>query len=115
MKKKKIEIGDQLPSTIPVVEDKSLKTQYQVSFVPVEAMEVDPAPAAVTSPVKKNRTASFANAESSPGQILDTPQSVRRGARHCTCQPGGRGRHLAVRGRGCVLFDVLSLELRLRQ
>ena len=32
-----------VPSTIPVVEDKSLKTQYQVSYVPVEAMEVDPA------------------------------------------------------------------------
>ena len=30
------------PSTIPVVEDKSLKTQYQVSYVPLEAMEVDP-------------------------------------------------------------------------
>ena len=27
-----------VPSTIPVVEDKSLKTQYQVSYVPVEAM-----------------------------------------------------------------------------
>ena len=25
------------------MEDKSLKTQYQVSYVPVEAMEVDPA------------------------------------------------------------------------
>ena len=26
-----------VPSTIPVVEDKSLETQYQVSYVPVEA------------------------------------------------------------------------------
>ena len=32
-----------MPSTIDVVENKSLKTQYQVSYVPVEAMEVDPA------------------------------------------------------------------------
>ena len=31
------------PSTFSVVEDKSLKTQYQVSYVQVEAMEVDPA------------------------------------------------------------------------
>ena len=99
-----------MPSTIPVVEDKSLKTQYQVSFVPVEAMDVDPTPAAVTSPVMKNRTTSFANAESSPSQILDTLQSVCRGARLCTRQPGGRGRQPAVRGRVCLLFDVLSLE-----
>ena len=27
-----------VPSTIPAVEDKSLKTQYQVTFVPVKAM-----------------------------------------------------------------------------
>ena len=39
----------------PVVEDKSLKTQDQVSFVPVEAKEVDPAA------VKGNRTMSSAN------------------------------------------------------
>ena len=40
----------------PVVGDKTLKTQSQVSFVSVEAMEVDPAPApaSVTSPVKRN-------------------------------------------------------------
>ena len=44
-----------VPSTIPVVEDKSLKTQDQVSFVPVEAKEVDPAA------VKGNRTMSSAN------------------------------------------------------
>ena len=37
-----------------VVGDKTLKTQSQVSFVSVEAMEVDPASAAVTSPVKRN-------------------------------------------------------------
>ena len=43
-----------VPSPAPVVGDKSLKTQSQVSFVPVEAMEVDPAPASVTSPVKRN-------------------------------------------------------------
>ena len=49
-----------LPSTIDVVENKSLKTQYQVSYVPVEAMEVDPAT------VKGNRTTSSAIYESSP-------------------------------------------------
>ena len=43
-----------MPSPAPVVGDKSLKTQSQVSFVSVEAMEVDPAPASVTSPVKRN-------------------------------------------------------------
>ena len=43
-----------VPSPAPVVGDKSLKTQSQVSFVSVEAMEVDPASAAVTSPVKRN-------------------------------------------------------------
>ena len=47
-----------VPSPAPVVGDKSLKTQSQVSFVLVEAMEVDPAPASapasVTSPVKRN-------------------------------------------------------------
>ena len=37
-----------------MVGDKSLKTQSQVSFLPVEAMEVDSAPTAVTSPVKRN-------------------------------------------------------------
>ena len=59
-----------VPSPAPVVGDKSLKTQSQVSFMSVEAMEMDPAPAAVTSPVKRNRTTSSANYESSPGQIL---------------------------------------------
>ena len=43
-----------VPSPAPVVGDKSLKTQSHVSFVSVEAMEVDPASAAVTSPVKRN-------------------------------------------------------------
>ena len=37
-----------------MVGDKSLKTQSQVSFVSVEAMEVAPAPPAVTAPVKRN-------------------------------------------------------------
>ena len=37
-----------------MVGDKSLKTQSQVNFMSVEAMEVDPAPASVTSPVKRN-------------------------------------------------------------
>ena len=53
-----------MPSTIPMVKQKSLKTQYQVSYVLVEAMEVDPAPSTVTSPVKKNRTKSPALARS---------------------------------------------------
>ena len=43
-----------MPCPAPVVGDKSLKTQSQVSFVSVEAMEVDPAPVSVTSPVKRN-------------------------------------------------------------
>ena len=37
-----------------MVGDKSLKTQSHVSFVSVEAMEVDPASPAITSPVKRN-------------------------------------------------------------
>ena len=59
-----------MPSTIPVVEDKSLKTQNQVSYVPVEAIEVDPAA------VMGNCTTSSANYESSPGQILSSLQTV---------------------------------------
>ena len=59
-----------MPSTIPVVGDKSLQTQFQVSYVPVEAMEVDPAAG------KGNRTTISANYESSPGQILSSPQTV---------------------------------------
>ena len=59
-----------VPSTIPVVEKKSLKTQYCLSYVPVEAREVDPAN------VKGNRTTSSANYESSPGQILSLIQTV---------------------------------------
>ena len=56
-----------VPSTIPVVEDKSLKTQYQV-------MEVDPAAD------KGNPTTSSANYESSPGQILSSLQTVSQSA-----------------------------------
>ena len=59
-----------MPSTIPVVGDKSLQTQFQVSYVPVEAMEVDPAAG------KGNRTTISANYESSPGQILSSLQTV---------------------------------------
>ena len=44
-----------------------------VSFE-VESMEVDPAP--VSSPVKRNRTTSSANYESSPAQILSSLQNV---------------------------------------
>ena len=43
-----------MPSPAPVVGDKSLKTQSKVSFVSVEAMEVDPASTSVTSAVKRN-------------------------------------------------------------
>ena len=59
-----------MPSTIPLVEDKLLKTQYQVSYVLVEAMEVDP-PA-----VEGNHTTSSANYESIPGQILSSLQTL---------------------------------------
>ena len=52
-----------VPSTIPVVEDKSLKTQYQV-------MEVDPATD------KGICTTSSANYESSIGRILSMLQTV---------------------------------------
>ena len=56
---------------MPVVGTKSLKTQYKVSYVLVEAMEVDPAT------VKGNRrTMSSANYESSPSQILSLLQTV---------------------------------------
>ena len=51
--------------------DKSLKTQSQVSFVLVEAMEVDSAPASVTSPVKRNHKLRQ-HYESSPSQILSS-------------------------------------------
>ena len=47
-----------------------LKTQYQVSCVPVEAMEVDPAA------VMGNRTTSSANYESSPDQIPSSLQTA---------------------------------------
>ena len=57
-------------STIHVVEDESLKTQYQVSYVLMEALEVDPAA------VKGNRTTSSANYESTPGQIVSSLQTV---------------------------------------
>ena len=53
-----------------MVEDKSLKTQNQVSYVPVEAIEVDPAA------VMGNCTTSSANYESSPSQILSSLQTV---------------------------------------
>ena len=56
-----------VPNTIPVLEDKSLKTPYQV-------MEVDPAAD------KGNRTTSSANYESSSGQILSSLQTVSRSA-----------------------------------
>ena len=59
-----------MPSSIRVVEDKTLKTQYQVSFVLVEARKVYPAA------IKGNRTTGSANYESSPCQILSLLQTV---------------------------------------
>ena len=57
-----------VPVTSPVVGDKTDK---------VEAMDLDPpASTAVTSPVKRNRTTSSANYESSPAQILTSLQTV---------------------------------------
>ena len=56
-----------VPNTIPVLEDKSLKTPYQV-------MEVDPATD------KGNHTTSSANYESSSGQILSSIQTVSQSA-----------------------------------
>merc|ERR550534_3666376 len=58
----------------PVIREKAevVKTQSQVSFEAVESMEVDPAAAAL----KRNRTTSSANYESSPGQILASLQTV---------------------------------------
>ena len=53
-----------------MVEDKTLKTQYQVSFVLVEARKVYPAA------IKGNRTTGSANFESSPCQILSLLQTV---------------------------------------
>ena len=64
-----------MPSPAPVVGDKSLKTQSQVSFMSVEAMEMDPAPASVTSPVKRNHELRQ-HYESSPSQILSSLQTV---------------------------------------
>ena len=66
-----------MPCPAPVVGDKSLKTQSQVSFMSVEAMEMDPAPApdSVTSPVKRNHKLRQ-HYESSPSQILSSLQTV---------------------------------------
>ena len=89
-----------VPSTIPVVEDKSLKTQYQVSHVQMEAMEVDPA-AGKGNP-RALPTMSPALARSCP-RSRPCSQSVCQVARltahlalsrahscACPCQPGGR-------------------------
>ena len=75
-----------VPCPAPVVGDKTLKTQSQVSFMSVEAMEVDPAPApaSLTLPVKRNHKLRQ-HYESSPSQILSSlrtcSQSVCWGAR----------------------------------
>ena len=60
-----------------MVGDKTLKTQSQVSFMSVEAMEMDPAPApdSVTSPVKRNHKLRQ-HYESSPSQILSSLRTV---------------------------------------
>ena len=62
-----------MPSTIPVVEDKLINTQCQISSVPLEAIEVDPAT------VMGNRTRSSANYESSPVLVPDRALSQSAG------------------------------------
>ena len=63
-----------VPSTIPVVEDKSLETPYQV-------MEVDPATDKGNCTTSSaNYESSSANYESSSGQILSSLQTVSQSA-----------------------------------
>ena len=64
-----------MPSTIDVVENKSLKTQYQVSYVPVEAMEVDPAA------VKGNPRTLLTMSPSRPDPVLNPDHALSQSAR----------------------------------
>ena len=80
-----------VPNTIPVVEDKSLETLYQV-------MEVDPAAD------KGNPTTSSANYESSPSQILSSPLTVSRSA-------GERGRQPDWRHLVSIVVPVLARQV----
>ena len=74
-----------VPSTIPVVEDKSLKTQYQVSYVPVKAMEVDPA--AVKGNPRALPTMSPAPARSCPRSRPCSQSVCRPNRRHLVPVP----------------------------
>ena len=90
------------PSNIPVVEGKSLKTQYLVSYVPMEGGYGG------GPHCRQGEPTSSANYESSPGQILSLLQTVlsvrlpgsepgshpafsRAHSCACPCQPGGCG------------------------
>ena len=82
-----------------MVGDKSLKTQSQVSFMSVEAMEVDPAPAAVTSPVKRNHELRQLGVQHQPDPVLAPDRALSQSAgeqdwqptrHHLSHQPGGR-------------------------
>ena len=73
-----------MPSPAPVVGDKSLKTQSQVSFVLVEAMEVAPAPASapasVTSPVKRNHELRQLGVQHQPDPVLAPDRALSQSA-----------------------------------
>ena len=69
-----------MPSPAPVVGDKSLKTQSQVSFMSVEAMEVDPAPASVTSPVKRNHELRQLGVQHQPDPVLAPDRALSQSA-----------------------------------
>ena len=66
--------GTATSTVTPVPAAPVLEVKTQVSFENVESMEVDPAPTA--APLKRNRTTSSANYESSPAQILASLQTV---------------------------------------
>ena len=95
------------PSTIPVVGDKSLKTQYQVSYVPVEAMEVDPA--AIKGNPRAPPTMSPASVRSCPGSRLCS-QSVCRVARLAAHLASIRA-HVPVLASQVVITGLAALTL----
>ena len=70
-----------MPSTIDVVENKSLKTQYLVIYVPVEAMEVDPAA------VKGNPRTLLTMSPSRPDPVLNPDHALSQSAREQGWQP----------------------------
>ena len=67
--------------------DKSLKTQSQVNFVLVEAMEVDPAPASVTSPVKRNHELRQLGVQHQPDPVLAPNRALSQSAGEQGWQP----------------------------